>query len=138
MSPSISKKSYKITSSKSSGKGGQNVNKTNTKATLLFSISNCLELSESQKQKILQYVHNNYPSFLIAEDHIQITCQETRSLIDNSERALKKLQSIINRALIPKKIRRKSTLPKREREARLRDKQSTSLKKTLRKRSNIL
>lgn len=93
--------------SASSGPGGQNVNKRATKATLCFDIEACRRFSQEQKLLMKERAPQRY---LVGKRIICVTSQETRSQKENERRALKKLNTIITRALTPRK-KRKTTVP---------------------------
>ncbi len=93
---------------RSSGAGGQHVNKTNSAVQLRFSISNSLVLREDQKTKLLTRLAHR----LIQGDEIMIRIEDERDQKSNKDRAYKLLLEMIAKALIdPKK--RIATKPKR-------------------------
>ena len=93
---------------RSSGAGGQHVNRTNSAVQLRFSISHSLVLSDIQKEKLKTRLAYR----LIQGDEIMIRIEDQRDQKSNKDRAYKLLQEMIAKALIdPKK--RISTKPKR-------------------------
>ena len=93
---------------RSSGAGGQHVNKTNSAVQLRFSISRSLVLNEGQKAKLLVRLAHR----LIQGDEIMIRIEDERDQKSNKDRAYKLLLEMIAKALIdPKK--RIATKPKR-------------------------
>ena|ERR1035438_8238634 len=101
-----------FTASRSSGSGGQNVNKVSTKVELHFDVMNSKLLTDEQKQLIFLKLKNH-----INKDGIlKITVQETRSQFENKEIALKKFHSFIAFSFQrPKKrIRTKATKSSKE------------------------
>ena len=93
---------------RSSGAGGQHVNKTNSAVQLRFSISRSLVLNEGQKVKLLTRLSYR----LIQGDEIMIRIEDERDQKSNKDRAYKLLLEMIAKALIdPKK--RIATKPKR-------------------------
>lgn len=97
-----------ISVTRSSGAGGQHVNKTNSAVQLRFSISNSLVLSETQKDKIRKKLAHK----LVQGDELLIRCEEERDQKRNKETAYENLNKLINFALIePKK--RIATKPKK-------------------------
>ncbi|HAH22442.1 MAG TPA: aminoacyl-tRNA hydrolase [Prolixibacteraceae bacterium] len=94
--------------SRSSGPGGQNVNKVNSKIELRFNIQNSSLLMEEQKEILLTKLSTKISSdgFLI------VVSQGDRSQLVNKEDAIRKLYELIEKALRPVK-RRKSTKPTR-------------------------
>ena len=101
-----------FTASRSSGSGGQNVNKVSTKVELHFDVMNSKLLTDGQKQLIFSKLKNH-----INKDGIlKVTVQETRSQFENKEIALKKFHSFIAFSFQrPKKrIRTKATKSSKE------------------------
>lgn len=93
---------------RSSGAGGQHVNRTNSAVQLRFSINSSNTLSEYQKHKILNKLSNR----LVREDQILIRIEDERDQKTNKDRAYEYLNKLINMALIePKK--RIATKPKK-------------------------
>ena len=116
--------------SRSGGKGGQNVNKVETKVELLFDISASRLFTDEQKEALL----DKLSARIIDSSVLQLTASTERSQLRNKERAIVKAILLIQKALIPKKPR-KPTKPSLEAiEKRLSDKQLKSMKKQLRKR----
>ena len=105
------------TSTRSSGAGGQHVNRTNSAVQIRFSISNS-SLSETQKLKLLTRLAHR----LVQDDEILIRIEDQRDQKSNKDRAYKILCSMIALALIdPKK--RIATKPKKSAvRTRLKDK----------------
>lgn len=109
------------TATRSSGAGGQHVNKTNSAVQLRFSILGS-SLSEVQKSKLLQRLKSR----LIQDDEILIRSEDQRDQKRNKDRAYELLTKMINIALIdPKK--RIATKPKKSAiRKRLNDKKRNS------------
>lgn len=109
------------TATRSSGAGGQHVNKTNSAVQLRFSIGNST-LSDLQKSKLLVRLKTR----LIQEDEILIRIEDQRDQKSNKDRAYDLLNKMINLALIdPKK--RIATKPKKSAvRKRLNDKKRNS------------
>jgi ribosome-associated protein len=93
---------------RSSGAGGQHVNRTNSAVQLRFSISASLVLSEEQKSKLrVRLAHR-----LVQGDEILVRIEDERDQKSNKDRAYQILNEMIQKALIdPKK--RVATKPKR-------------------------
>jgi ribosome-associated protein len=89
-----------ITATRSSGAGGQHVNKTNSAIQLRFSIGDSLVLNEAQKELLKQKLSSR----LVQGDQILVRAEEERDQKRNKEQAYTQLNTIIARALIvPKK-----------------------------------
>lgn len=94
--------------SRSSGPGGQNVNKVNSKIELRFHIQNSLILSDPQKETLL----SKLASKISAEGFLIVVSQRDRSQLVNKEDAIRKAYELMEKALRPVK-RRKHTRPTR-------------------------
>ena len=94
--------------SRSSGPGGQNVNKVNSKIELRFHIQNSLILSDHQKEILL----SKLASRISAEGFLIVVSQRDRSQLSNKEDAIGKAYELMEKALRPVK-RRKRTRPTR-------------------------
>ena len=89
-----------VSVTRSSGAGGQHVNRTNSAVQLRFSISNSLVLSDIQKEKVKRKLAYR----LVQGDEILIRCEEERDQKRNKETAYENMNRLINNSLIePKK-----------------------------------
>lgn len=119
-----------FSASRSSGPGGQNVNKVNSKVELRFRIKESQLLTEEEKELIGRKLENRINS----EGELLIAVQTDRSQLKNKEAAVEKFYQLVIKALTPRK-RRKSTQPtKASIEKRLEGKKQQSEKKELRKK----
>ncbi len=119
--------SYKT--SRSSGSGGQNVNKVETSVTVLWKVEDSTVFTESEKERILLKLKNK----INAEGILQTTVSESRTQLQNKKIATERIQELVNKSLIvPKK--RIATKPSRAKvEKRLESKKKLSEKKENRK-----
>lgn len=92
--------------STSSGPGGQNVNKVNSKVTLKFDIPHSEELNDEEKELILKKL----ASRVTKEGILILSAQEKRSQLRNKEMVIGKLEKLLAKALTRKKFR-KATKP---------------------------
>ena len=97
---------FQFLTSRSSGPGGQNVNKVNSKVELRFDIHNSLLLTDEQKE-ILQV---KLAKKISSEGIFSVVSQIDRSQLTNKEDAIRKFYLLISKALKPVK-RRKRTKP---------------------------
>jgi len=125
----IPEKELEITFSRSGGKGGQNVNKVATKATLRWDVYNSLVLSSGQKYLILHKLANK----ITEKGELILWSQSERSQAQNKEAVIAKLNYLINQVLVPEKIRFKTKPTRASKEKRIQAKKRVSEKKKLRK-----
>ena len=115
---------------RSSGPGGQNVNKTATKAQLRWCIGTSTAFTDEQKALIRHVAGNR----LNLRDEIIMTAQTERSQPQNRTEVIAKLQALIREALTPKKERLDTEVSYGQKEKRRNEKQRTGERKRLRKR----
>ena len=115
---SISEDELKFTASRSSGPGGQHVNKTSTRVTLRFDLINSPSLSPEQKQLLLERL----PTRISKQGVLRVVSQKTRSQAANREVALERFVQLLQQALEPRTHRRPTKLPAAAKEKRIADK----------------
>lgn len=108
----------KFTASRSSGPGGQNVNKLNTRVTLWFDVLNSANLSDRQKQLVLRKL----ASRINKDGVLQVDSQQYRSQSANRNAAIENFKEMLTEALRRKKPRKKTIMPRAVKEARIRAK----------------
>lgn len=116
--------------SRSSGPGGQNVNKVNTKVTLKWNVAHSMLLSVEQKEIIARKLAARITHAGI----LLITAQDKRSQLQNREEALRKLDQLMAKAFSVKKIRRATKPGKAAKQRRIKEKRIRSEKKQWRQK----
>ncbi len=119
--------------SKSSGKGGQHVNKVETRVELLFDVNASEILNAQQKENVLEHFKNRITS----EGIFLLACDTERSQMRNKTLAIKRFYSLIKQALQPKTKRILTNVPKAVHAKRLVTKKVISEKKILRKKVKL-
>ena len=117
--------------SRSGGKGGQNVNKVSSKVELLFSVSNSALFSDEEKALLNDKLQSRFNK----DGLVQVICDEERSQYLNKEKAIERLIVLLTKALHVPKIRKAIKVSKAAKAARLDSKRMNSLKKEGRKKS---
>jgi len=116
--------------SRSGGKGGQNVNKVATKVELLFSVNNSLLFTDEEKERI----NGKLQSRVNKDGLVQVVCDEERSQYLNKEKAVERLIVLLTKALHVPKIRKAVKVSKAAKAARLESKRINSEKKESRRK----
>ena len=115
---------------RSSGAGGQNVNKVSSKVVLYFDLVNSKSLTD--KEKLL--LKNKLSSRLTMENILVLNCDEDRSQIKNKANVTKRFLDIITDNLVIPKIRKATKIPKSVIRKRIKDKKNLSEIKKFRKK----
>lgn len=124
----ISELQYKAV--RSSGAGGQNVNKVSSKVVLSFYLQNSQAVSETEKELLKIKLSPRLTADLI----LILNCDEDRSQFRNKEIVTKRFLEIIKKALIIPKERKATKIPKSVIRKRIKDKKNISeVKKNRRK-----
>lgn len=126
-------KEFQFKAVRSSGAGGQNVNKVASKVELTFDLENSLGVSDEEKQLLKQTIFNR----LTKENFLLLQCEESRSQHKNKELVIKRCFELIEAGLILPKERIATKTPKSVVRKRLKIKRKTSEKKTNRKPPEI-
>lgn len=108
--------------SRSSGAGGQNVNKVSTKVELDFDVVNSAFLTPEQKEIILNRLSNKINKAGI----LQIVVQTERSQLGNKEIAVRKFYELLNSCFVVRKKRKATKPSKAAKEKRLQTKKRNS------------
>ena len=116
--------------SRSGGKGGQNVNKVSSKVELIFNPQNSLLFTDDEKVLLLERLANRLDS----EGNLHIVSQEDRSQLLNKQRTVIKLVKLLTQCLQVEKKRKPTKIPKAVIAKRLNTKAINSSKKENRKK----
>lgn len=118
---------------RSSGSGGQHVNKTSSKVELHFNIDASNVLSDEQKE----WLKNKLQSRLTKDNELILQCDESRSQHKNKELLIQRFLEMIEKGLVKPKKRKKTKVPKSVKIKRLKSKRIQSEKKANRQKPDV-
>lgn len=118
---------------RSSGAGGQHVNKVSSKIVLFFDVNNSLGLTTEEKELLLSALKTK----LNTKHMLILSCDDTRSQHRNKELVIQRFLEIIRQGLIVQKERKETKVPKAVLKKRLDNKKKLSAKKANRKKPDI-
>jgi ribosome-associated protein len=127
---SIPRREIRFTFVRSSGPGGQNVNKVASKAVLRWSVTESAALPDSVRSRLMVHCARRMND----RGELVLSSQRSRDQSKNIDDCLNKLRDLIAAAAKVPKKRKKTRVPKGAREARLREKRASSEKKQRRGR----
>lgn len=120
-----------VRTSRSSGAGGQHVNKTSSRVEISWNIARSNALGDAQRERLMQKL----ASRLSDEGAIRVVSSNTRSQLRNRNIAEERLAAVVAKALVVPKKRKPTRRPKAADEARLSGKRKHSEKKRERNQS---
>jgi len=118
---------------RSSGAGGQHVNKVSSKVELTFNLLESVVFNDDQKNLLQEKLQHR----LTKDGVLILQCEESRSQHKNKELVIKRFLELINVSLIIPKKRIPTKTPKSVIRKRLKNKRNLSEKKANRKKPNI-
>ena len=124
----VSEDEFEWRFSRSSGPGGQNVNKVNTRVTLFFNVAGCSALNDAQKRRILTKLRTRADK----NGQLRVISQKHRTQAANRNAAIEKLAELITQALIRQKPRKKTRIPYASKQKRLVEKKRRGMLKQYR------
>lgn len=119
-----------FSTSRSSGPGGQNVNKVNSKVTLQFDVGRSQTLTEEEKRAIFEKLATR----ITVEGVLLLSAQDKRSQLQNKEAVILKFERMIEKAFEKRKPRKATKPSKGSVRERLKTKKVHSEKKKFRQR----
>ena len=117
----------RASTSRSSGPGGQNVNKVESRVTVEVNVDE-LPLTEDQKQMIRERLGGRISKSGV----LSVTSQAERSQFANRQHAIERLEQILRDAITPRKPRKATRTSKAQKKKRLEDKRRRAMQKKLR------
>ena len=118
-----------VRTSRSSGAGGQHVNKTSSRVEITWNIRQSTALTDEQRERLL----GRFASRLSEEGSIRVVASDTRSQLRNRETAERRLRELVAKALTVQRKRKPTRRPRAANEARLTEKKKHSDKKKQRR-----
>ena len=118
---------------RSSGSGGQHVNKVSSKAELYFKLQDSVVFNDDEKLKLSDFFKNK----LNKDGILILTCGESRSQFRNKALVTRRFFELIEEGLKEEKSRIKTKMPKSVKKKRLANKRINSEKKANRKKPDI-
>jgi ribosome-associated protein len=130
---SIPRSELDVRVSRSSGAGGQHVNKTSSRVEIFWNVQASRALSDDQRARLLERL----ASRLTTEGSIRVVASDMRSQSRNRDLAEERLAEMVRRALVIPKKRRPTRPTKASKEARLEGKKRQSHKKRERQKKSF-
>lgn len=103
---------------RSSGAGGQHVNKVSSKIVLIFDVATSQGLNENEKL----WLQNKLKTKISQENLLILTCDEDRSQFKNKKIIIKRFYEMLEKALVLPKVRKATKISKGANEKRIQEK----------------
>ena len=130
---SIREEELTFTTSRSSGPGGQNVNKVNTRVTLLFEVGASASLAEAQKERVCQRLSTRINRYGV----LRVVSHRFRTQAANRKAAIIRFARLLAQALSTQRPRKKTSVPRSAKARRLEEKQRRGNLKQSRSKSSL-
>jgi len=130
---SIPRSELDVRVSRSSGAGGQHVNKTSSRVEVFWNVVNSRALDEEQRNRL----RGKLASRMTSDGSVRVVASDMRSQSRNRELAEERLADLVRRALIIPKKRRATKPTRASKEARLESKKRHSTKKAERRKKSF-
>jgi ribosome-associated protein len=124
----IPRSELEFRTSRSSGAGGQHVNKTSSRVEISWNILRSIALTDEQRELLMKRLGSRVSE----EGAVRVVASDTRSQLRNRQAAEQRLGDLIAKSLIVQKKRKPTRKPRAANEARLTDKKKHSDKKRIR------
>ena len=112
---SIDEDELTYVAARSSGPGGQHVNKVNTRITLWFDVENSPNLTRDQKDRLLSRLKNR----ISKDNRLRVISQRHRSQIANREAAIERFTELLKDALTVFAPRKKTKISRKANQRRI-------------------
>ena len=129
----INEDEFVFQGSRSSGPGGQKVNKVKTRITLFFDVANCGSLSDWQKRRIRARLASRTDKNGV----LRVVSEKFRTQRANRNAAVERLQQLLTDALKTRPVRKKTKVSYAAKQRRLEEKRRRSLLKRQRSKRNL-
>ncbi len=116
--PVVPESEIRLEFARSSGPGGQNVNKVSSKAQLRWHVGGSAAFTDGEKASIRAFAGNR----LTKDDEIALSAESERSQLQNREEAIRRLRELVRAALAPKKKRTPTKVSRSQKRKRLESK----------------
>lgn len=127
---SIPEDELTIKATRSSGPGGQHVNKVSTRVVLEFDVEGSPSLTPTQKRRLREQLSTR----IALDGRLRIRCQRHRSQAANRREVVERFVALLQQALKPRRRRVKTRVPRAERTRRLESKRKRGQQKRARRR----